>query len=87
MLKIGQNWGNIANYPPPNAQQRSAPCSEPFEKIKFLRFRSQLKKYLPLLQVKSKTRLKSCNLGLNVVIWPRFGEARYFAMSNIFSIK
>ena len=23
-LKIGQNWGKIANYPPPNAQQRSA---------------------------------------------------------------
>ena len=25
MLKIGQNWGKIANYPPPNAQQRFAP--------------------------------------------------------------
>ena len=24
MLKIGQNWGKIANYPP-NAQQRFAP--------------------------------------------------------------
>ena len=24
MLKIGQNWGKIANYPP-NAQERSAP--------------------------------------------------------------
>ena len=24
MLKIGQNWGKIANHPP-NAQQRSAP--------------------------------------------------------------
>ena len=24
MLKIGQNWGKIANYPP-HAQQRSAP--------------------------------------------------------------
>ena len=24
MLKIGQNWGKIANYPP-NAQQRLAP--------------------------------------------------------------
>ena len=24
MLKIGQNWGKIANYPP-NALQRSAP--------------------------------------------------------------
>ena len=24
MLKIGKNWGKIANYPP-NAQQRSAP--------------------------------------------------------------
>ena len=27
MLKIGQNWGKIANYPPPNAQQRSAPLA------------------------------------------------------------
>ena len=26
MLKIGQNWGKIANYPP-NAQQRSAPLA------------------------------------------------------------
>ena len=26
MLKIGQNWGKIENYPP-NAQQRSAPLS------------------------------------------------------------
>ena len=25
MIKIGQNWGEIANYLPPNAQQRSAP--------------------------------------------------------------
>ena len=29
MLKIGQNWGKIANYPPPpNAQKRSAPLCE-----------------------------------------------------------
>ena len=28
MLKIGENWGRIANYPPPpNAQQRSAPLT------------------------------------------------------------
>ena len=27
MLKIEQNWGKIANYPP-NAQQRSAPLVE-----------------------------------------------------------
>ena len=26
MLKIEQNWGKIANYPP-NAQQRSAPLT------------------------------------------------------------
>ena len=26
MLKIGQNWGKIANYPP-NAQQRFAPLA------------------------------------------------------------
>ena len=26
MLKIGQNWGKIANYPP-NAQQSFAPLS------------------------------------------------------------
>ena len=36
--------------------------SEPFERTKFLMFESQLKKSLPLLQVKSKTRLKSCIL-------------------------
>ena len=33
------------------------------KKAKFLRFKSQLKKFFPLLQVKSKTRLKSCILG------------------------
>ena len=37
--------------------------SEPFERTKFLRFESQLNKFLPLLQVKSKTRLKSFNMG------------------------
>ena len=26
MLKIGQNWGEIANYPP-NTQQRSTPLA------------------------------------------------------------
>ena len=41
--------------------------SEPFERTKFLMFENQLKKSLPLLQVKSKTRLKSCILGLNFV--------------------
>ena len=25
MLKIGQNWGKIANYLPPHAQQKFAP--------------------------------------------------------------
>ena len=30
MLKIGQNWGKIANYPPPNARQKSAPLHGPF---------------------------------------------------------
>ena len=38
MLKIGQNWGKIANYPP-NAQQRSAlGCFifSPFLKLKML---------------------------------------------------
>ena len=44
--------------------------SEPFERTKFLRFKSQLNKSLPLLQVKSKTRLKSCISGLNFVTWP-----------------
>ena len=38
--------------------------SEPFEKTKFLMFENQLKKSLPLFQVKSKTRLKSCILGV-----------------------
>ena len=36
---------------------------------KFLRIESQLNKSLPLLQVKSKTRLKSFILGLNFVTW------------------
>ena len=40
------------------------------KKTKFLRFESQLKKSLPLLQIKSKTRSKSCILGLNFVIGP-----------------
>ena len=42
----------------------------PFGRTKFLRFESQLKKTLLLLQVKSKTRLKSFILGLNFVTWP-----------------
>ena len=60
---------------------------EPFENTKFLRLKSQLKKFFPLLQVKSKTRLKCGILGLNFVIWCRSGEARYLALGNIFSIK
>ena len=44
--------------------------SEPFERTKFLRFESQWNKSLPLLQVKSKTRLKSCISWLNFVTWP-----------------
>ena len=44
--------------------------SETFERTKFLRFERQLNKSIPLLQVKSKTRLKSCILGLNFVTRP-----------------
>ena len=47
--------------------------SEPFQRTKFLRFESQLNKSLPLLQVKSKTHLKSSILGLNFVTWPKSG--------------
>ena len=61
--------------------------SEPFKRTKFLRFESQLKKSLPLLQVKSKTRLKSFVLGLNFVTWPKLEESRYIAFCNIFSFK
>ena len=61
--------------------------SEPFEKTKFLMFESQLKKSLPLLQAKSKTRLKSCILGLNFVTWPKSRKLRYIALCSIFSIK
>ena len=61
--------------------------SEPFERTKFLMLESQLKKSLPLLQVKSKTRLKSCILGLNFVTWPKSGKPRYIAFCNIFGIK
>ena len=35
MLKTGQNWGKIANYPP-NAQQRSAPLHEEADQRLFL---------------------------------------------------
>ena len=48
--------------------------SEPFERTRFLRFESQLNKSLPLYQIKSKTRLKSCTLGLNFVTWPVQGN-------------
>ena len=41
--------------------------SEPFERTNFLRFESQLNKTLLLLQVESKTHLKSFILGLNFV--------------------
>ena len=61
--------------------------SESFKKSKYLRFESQLKKFLSLLQVKFKTRLESCILGLNFVIWPTSGEARYIFFCNIFSVK
>ena len=50
-------------------------------------FESQLKKSLLLLQVKSKTRLKSCILGLNFEPWPKPGKSRYIAFCNIISIK
>ena len=36
MLKIGQNWGKIANYPP-NAQQRSALLRTAIENIYIIR--------------------------------------------------
>ena len=60
---------------------------EPFERTKFLRFESQLNKSPPLLQVKSKTRLKSNILGLNFVTWPKSGKSRCIAFYNIFIIK
>ena len=61
--------------------------SEQFDRTKFLMFESQLKKSLPLLQIKSKTRVKCCILGLNFVTWPKSGKSRYIAFCNIFSIK
>ena len=48
--------------------------SESFEIIKLLRYESQLNKSFPLLQVKSKTCLRSCILGLNFVPWPGQGN-------------
>ena len=48
--------------------------SKSFERTKFLRFGSQLNKSVPLLQVKSKTRLKSCILRLNFVAWSDQGN-------------
>ena len=64
--------------------------SEPFERTKFSRFKSQLNKSLPLLQVKSKTHLKSCILGLNLVTWPCQGNqgtllsATFLALNHSF---
>ena len=43
MLKIGQNWGKTANYPP-NAQQRSAPLVQTFI-VMLLRFAAMLTRY------------------------------------------
>ena len=62
--------------------------SEPFERTKFLMFENKLKKSLSSLQVKSKTRLKSCILGLNFVTWPGQGNqgtllsATFLALNN-----
>ena len=50
--------------------------SEPFERAKFLMLESQLNKSLLLLQIKSKTRLKSCILGLNFVTGPMSRKSR-----------
>ena len=60
-------------------------CFQSHLKTKFLRFESQLNKSLPLLQVKSKTRLKSCILGLNFVTWPGQGNQAtlLFAMFSV----
>ena len=57
---------------------------EPFERTKFLRFESQLNMSLPLLQVKSKTRLKCSILRLNFVTWLKSGKSRYITFCNIF---
>ena len=58
--------------------------SEPFERTKFLMFESQLNKSLPLLQLKSKIRLKSCIFGVKFCDLARVRE---IAFCNIFSIK
>ena len=60
--------------------------SEPFERTKFLMFKSQLKKSLPLFQVKSKTRFKSCILGLNFVTWPKSGKSRYILFATFLAL-
>ena len=59
--------------------------SEPFERTKFLRFESQLNKFLSSGQVQNTFKtlhfgVKSCNLA-----WS--GESRYIAFCSIFSIK
>ena len=66
-------------------------CLEPFERTRFLTLESQWKKLnsliLLLLTIKSKTRLKSCNLGLNCVSDLAYlGKVRYIASCNIFAI-
>ena len=50
--------------------------SEPFERAKFLMFESQSNKSLLLLQIKSKTRLKSCIFGVKFCDWAHVREIK-----------
>ena len=75
-------WGIFCNFSEKNGYFNAiritfCTFSEPFETTKFLMFESQLNKSLPLLHVKSKTRLKSCILGLSFVTWPKSRKLRY----------
>ena len=65
MLKIGQNWGKIANYSPPNAQQRLAPllwylccmslCHSPYCALRNLKITTVLQAFLKVFEFNLKT--------------------------------
>ena len=90
MLKIGQNWGKIANYPP-NAQQRSAPL------LMYLNLRQHA--FFQVIYILIKLQLccyKGNALHAYFVIWRMLTAAKYWSFqhfgatkfaSNFFALK
>ena len=65
MLKIGQNWGKIANYPP-NAQQRSAPLHLMQYYIHIKACILQLHIHISQAEESSARKKKVCGKQLNI---------------------